>query len=242
MVFLCFSSKERYTITKSYLYHLKNYGIPTWYDYHELILGDHKSEKNFESAIQRCKYFIIIYSKSFFKSPCAITEETIIFEEAKKRKISIFPILYNMQFNELPVEYQLKIENLIYNEITHKTGSISSVNQIVSKILIDKLSLSEVEPTPQISLETFCDINDDYLCDIFGEYLQISSDNFNARIAMLYCIFKYITLVLLHGNSPYYLIKIMDYLSSFTHLNIKYNHKELIIAELVVLHSIRLLK
>lgn len=45
MIFLCFSSGDRYSIVKSCLYHLKNYGYETWYDYHELILGDKKREK-----------------------------------------------------------------------------------------------------------------------------------------------------------------------------------------------------
>ena len=76
MIFLCFSSGDRYSVVKSCLYHLKNYGYETWYDYHELILGDKKREKNFEKAIQACDYFIIIYSYNYLNSPCAINEET----------------------------------------------------------------------------------------------------------------------------------------------------------------------
>lgn len=79
MIFLCFSSGDRYSIVKSCLYHLKNYGYETWYDYHELILGDKKREKNFIKAIQTCDYFIIIYSNNLLNSPCAINEESLIF-------------------------------------------------------------------------------------------------------------------------------------------------------------------
>ena len=78
-MFICFSSADRYTIAKSCLYHLKNYGFSVWYDYHELILGDKKREKNFENAIKSNKYFIIIYSKNLFSSPCAVEEEKLIF-------------------------------------------------------------------------------------------------------------------------------------------------------------------
>lgn len=55
-MFICFSSADRYTVVKSCLYHLKNYGFTVWYDYHELILGDKKREKNFENAIKSNKY------------------------------------------------------------------------------------------------------------------------------------------------------------------------------------------
>ena len=67
MIFLCFSSGDRYTIVKSCLYHLKNYGLSVWYDYHELILGDMKREKNFIDAIQTSDYYIIIYSSNFLQ-------------------------------------------------------------------------------------------------------------------------------------------------------------------------------
>ena len=136
MIFLCFSSGDRYSIVKSCLYHLKNYGYETWYDYHELILGDKKREKNFEKAIQTCDFFVIIYSNNFLNSPCAVNEESLIFTESTKRNITIFPLLYNIKFTELPTDIQNKIENLIYNEITDSTGCIESVNQIVVKILL----------------------------------------------------------------------------------------------------------
>lgn len=102
-MFLCFSSGDRYTVVKSCLYHLKNYGIPVWYDYHELILGDLKKEKNFEHAINSNKYFIIVYSEAFFKSPCALNEEYRIFSQLEERDIVIFPLLYNIKFRELPI-------------------------------------------------------------------------------------------------------------------------------------------
>lgn len=242
MVFLCFSSNERYSAAKSCLYHLKNYGISTWYDYHELILGDHKAEKNFKSAIHTCNYFVIIYSKEFFKSPCAVKEENLIFKEKDRRAISIFPILYNLQFSELPDKYQEKLENLIYNEVTTDMGCLSATNQIVSKILINKMGLNELDHTPQITEELLSELNDAYLYKILSEYLQISSQNFNARIAILYCAFIYISKVIVQQPIPYYLTKIMTYLSTFTKLNIKYNHKELIIAELVILHCLKLLR
>lgn len=241
MIFLCFSSCDRYSIVKSCLYHLKNYGYDTWYDYHELILGDKKREKNFEKAIQACDYFIIIYSRGFLNSPCAINEESLIFEEKSKRNITIFPLLYDIKFNELPNFIQIKIENLIYNEITDETGCIASINQIIVKILLDQMGYNEFDTTPSINYSFIQKCNDVYLKSILSEYLNISKENFNARISFLYCIYRYIEINSLSKNIPTYYLQTITYLSHYTKLNIPYNHKEIIIAELVIINLLNLI-
>lgn len=241
MIFLCFSSQDRYSIVKSCLYHLKNYGYDTWYDYHELILGDKKREKNFEKAIQTCDYFIIIYSNNLLNSPCAVNEEALIYAEAAKRNVVIFPLLYNIKFSELPSETQDKIENLIYNEITDETGCIGPVNQIVVKILLDEMGYSESDFTPSIDSFLLNKIDDIFLKSILLEYLNISKENFNARISILYCVYKYITTNNVLENIPIHYSQTITYLSHYTKLNIPYNHKELIIAELIIINLINLI-
>lgn len=241
MIFLCFSSGDRYTIVKSCLYHLKNYGLSVWYDYHELILGDMKREKNFIDAIQTSDYYIIIYSSNFLQSPCAIAEESLIFEESAKRNVCIFPLIYNLQFNQLPTEVQKRLENLIYNEITDSTGCIDSVNQMVVKVLIDKMGYNEFNATPYINLSLVEKITDKFLRSIMNEYLNISPDNFNARICVLYCVYKYTREVLSEVEVPVCYCKAIEYLSNYTRLNIPYNHKELIIAELITICILRLI-
>lgn len=240
MIFLCFSSQERYTIVKSCLYHLKNYGYATWYDYHELILGDKKEEKNFTNAIQSCDYFIIIYSSNLLKSPCAITEEALIYAEATKRNITIFPLLYNITFKELPIEIQNRIENLIYNEITDQTGCIASVNQMIVKMLLDERGHNEYALTPCITLSMIKQLNDKYLKTILMEYLNISKENFNARICILYCAYKYIRETKESLNIPTHYCQTIEYLTHYTKLNIPYNHKEIIIIELIIMNLLRL--
>lgn len=241
MVFLCFSSDDRHSVVKSCLYHLKNYGIETWYDYHQLIIGDNKKKKNFESAINKCNYFIIIYSQNFFNSPCALIEEQLIFNEAEKRGITIFPLLYNLNFSELPSDYKSKIDALIYNEISNTSGALLAINQIITKILIDRLQCDALDLTPEINQDTLSDIQDSYIKKILTEYLRISSQNFNARIAILFSIFTYIDKSV-SISIPYTLKKIMEYLFSFTYLDVTHNHKELIIAELVIIHCLKLIQ
>ncbi len=235
MIFLCFSSIDRYTIVKSFLYHLKTYGFNVWYDYHELILGDEKKEKNFINAISKCNYFVIIYSQAFFKSACAITEENLIFSEYKKRNITVFPILYNIRYNELPRLQQERVENLIYNEISDQSGGLASINQIVCKCLIDDMHIPSNEPTPQINYSFANRIYDTYIKEIINSYLQVSSENFNARIALLYSLYKYCTVIKPIPIIPEYVNKIVNHLFNITKLNIPLNHKEIIIAELSIM-------
>lgn len=50
-IFLGFAAKDRYTVAESLLYHLENYGVPVWYDRHDLIIGDNRQKENFEKGI-----------------------------------------------------------------------------------------------------------------------------------------------------------------------------------------------
>lgn len=241
MIFLCFSSRDRYTIVKSCLYHLKNYGYDTWYDYHELILGDKKKEKNFVNAIQSCDYFIIFYSKNLLKSPCAITEETLIYAESEKRNITIFPLLYNIKFDELPIETQYRVENIIYNEVTDDTGCIAPINQMVVKMLLDEMGFNDFDFTPHITSSMVEKLTDKYLKVILTEYLDLSKDNFNARAGILYCVYKYIKETIVSVCIPEHYCQTIEYLSHYTKLNVPYNHKEIIIIELVIMNLIKLI-
>ena len=58
MIFLCFSSKDRYEIVESIYYHIKNIGIPVWYDRNEILMGDDRDYKNFVEGVDSCKYSI----------------------------------------------------------------------------------------------------------------------------------------------------------------------------------------
>lgn len=234
-MFMCFSSGDRYTAVKSCLYHLKNFGIPVWYDYHELILGDSKIEKNFEHAIKNNQYFLIIYSDNLFRSPCAMEEEKRIFDELNRRSITIFPLLYNIKFTDLPITYQTKLDKYIYNEIDDTKGTLSSINQIITKILIDKINKTTYDKTPNLTDYKIKSLTDDYIIQLIDLYNHIAKDNFNSRITMLYCIYYYIKSNYQIKPEISYVYQTIEYLITFTKLNIKYNHKELIIAELSII-------
>lgn len=183
----------------------------------------------------------MIYSPAFFNSPCALAEERAIFAEEKLRSIFIFPLLYNITFADLPEYTQQQIENRIYNEITTETGCIAPINQIVTKILLDNLGCIALEPTPCISHNTLSLSSDQYITTVLEEYLNISADNFNARISMLFCIYLYVRKNYSTVHIPEHLSRTIEYLTHYTRLDIPLNHKELIIAELTILSILQLL-
>lgn len=55
MIFIGYSSKDRYTIVESMVFHLKNYGFNVWYDFHDMYLSDARFETNFEHGIKDSK-------------------------------------------------------------------------------------------------------------------------------------------------------------------------------------------
>lgn len=52
-IFLGFAAKDRYTVAESLLYHLENYGVPVWYDRHDLIIGDNRPRQIISHPTQR---------------------------------------------------------------------------------------------------------------------------------------------------------------------------------------------
>ena len=74
-----------------------------------------------------------------------------------------------------------------------------------------------------------------------NDTFNISKENFNARISFLYCIYRYIEINSLSKNIPTYYLQTITYLSHYTKLNIPYNHKEIIIAELVIINLLNLI-
>lgn len=234
MIFLCFSSSDRYTVVQSCLYHLKRYGIDVWYDYHELVLGDNKEIKNFQYAIEKSKYYIIIYSPHFFNSPCAVNEERLIFERQSHNDINIFPILFNITIEDLPGEYGSKVSELIYNEITDATGSLNTINQVVCRILLNDYGVSTNSVTPAIATLDHYQYSDTYISCLINKYKKVDPENFNARAALILALFKYIT-INYECNIPKHYSSIVEYLTDYTNFSIRFNHKELTILELIVL-------
>ncbi len=233
MIFLCFSGKDRMTIVQSILYHLKNYGLDVWYDNYEYIIGDNKTA-NFTKAIIESKYAIVIFSKHFPNSPGAIEELAVIKSQYNKGLIHIFPIFYNICATDIPSDYQWLTE-MIYNELTEKTGTLLTCNQILCKFLEDTIIQKDFIKF-DLSYETnfSCDI---YVKELLTHYTTINSANINSKLTILSCIIIYIRQKI---DLPFYILKSSSYLLQIIKLGLNYNFKEIIILELLVIICINI--
>ena len=61
MIFIGYSSGDRYTVVESLVFHLKNYGFEVWYDFYDMFLGDNRYEENFKKGISGSHYVIFNY-------------------------------------------------------------------------------------------------------------------------------------------------------------------------------------
>lgn len=224
MIFLCFSSKDRYTIAESILYHLKNYGLDMWYDYHTLILGDSKFDENLKNGVQKCKYAILIISPNFYNCECGNMELEVIKLLYDHNQMHVFPILYNVTADELPEKYTW-IKDIIYNELTPDTPSLPTCNQIVCKILKEEINTHNYIDLKNVNH------TDLFIKKILNTYYNMDEKNLNSRITLLYCLYIYLKN---DDLNPLELScsKILEQLFKYTKLNLEISFKEMIIAEL----------
>lgn len=232
MIFIGYSNKDRYDIVESMVFHLKNYGIDVWYDFHDMFLSDNRFDVNFKTGIGESKYVIFIISHNFFNSKCAVEElgyAQILYE---KNEVIFFPILYKISASELPDDYSW-IRKIIYNELNEHTGTLFVTNQIIEKMLHDEAkrlpyrSFSEIISRPPQLLDA-------YLNKLIEAYLYLDIPNYSAKISMLYAIYLYIS----NDNQSKhdsYINKIINKIFTYTSLNITLDHLAFSIFQLTVM-------
>ena len=192
MIFSCFAGKDRYKVSQSLCYHLKNFGINVWYDFDELFLGDNGDEVNFE-GIYQSMYAIVIISESTFYSSGAIAEIKILKNLYSNNKITVLPILYNIRRNEIPSEYKW-IETLIYASLTRQDGTYNVALQIIAKVLKDLIQEKDYYTIEQYYGKKENSNLPPFIMEGLKLYEFIDNNNYNARIAVLYMMYKYIEL------------------------------------------------
>lgn len=138
-VFIGFAAEDRYMIAEPIAYHLKNYGINTWYDRNKLLLGDNLKVKNLINGAGEAKYACMIISKHTSDSPCAMDELSIIHERFTNHDVTIFPILYELKPYEIPLSLQW-IKQVMFKEVNRSSGTREICNHIACKISCDILS------------------------------------------------------------------------------------------------------
>lgn len=227
MIFLCFSSKDRYSIVESVMYHLKNYGLSVWYDYHKLILGDDRDYRNLVEGIEQNNHAIIIVTSNIVDCVCANDEIAVIHKQYTLGKIHVFPIFYKISALELPSEYQW-LCRFIYNEIDDTTGTLLTCNQIILKYIIDKNRIYDIKELIDYEKLSF---QDNFIIEMLSTYFEIDSDNLNAKVLTLFSVFKYLICKYESYQYPNYCMKTFKRLYDLTRLKLQINWKELSILE-----------
>ena len=231
MIFIGYSSKDRYSVVESMVFHLKNYGFNVWYDFHDMFLGDNRYNENFELGIGKSKYVIFILSNNFFHSKCAIEELRYAQELYEKGEITLLPILYIITIKDIPDEFNW-IKKIIYNEVNEQSGTLFVTNQIIEKMLHDTCKTLPLRSFPELS-KSFKEKTNSFLYNLCETYLSLDIPNYSARISLLYAMYLYIG-----NNSNTTIDKIIRKTISFTSLNISLDHLSFSIFRLAVLIAI----
>lgn len=230
-LFIGFAAEDRYSIAEPLVYHLKNYGIDTWYDRHKLLLSDNRREKNLVEGAGKCIYAIIILSKHTIKSSCAMEEISIIEKRYFSNVVTVFPILYEISPNEIPCNLQW-IKELIFKEVDRHSGTREICNHIACKITNDLLNSFRCKNIQSIINTTSSVLPSDTYA-ILNSYLAIDSQNLNSRVALLYA--AYLTIIHIEQihRTPIIIMtsKIFERLFSETRLNLAIDYRELWLLE-----------
>lgn len=230
-IFIGFSSIDRYEVVESILYHLANYGIATWYDRHKMRLGDLYCE-NFTDGILKSKYAVIIISPNTRKAQCFAKEMEYVKEQFEKQKLVVFPLFYKIRHDDIPMQYSW-LKKLIYKEFNDKSGTLLICNHIMSRILTDEVKKCKYQTLYDLSYILSLNKNDQFLETTLKVYLEIGRDNFNARTAILFCLYKYITIKYgIIDMIPQYYWKCYERFFSYTKLNLAIDQREILILEL----------
>lgn len=234
MIFFCFSSKDRHEIVEAMLFHITNYDLPVWYDRHKMLMGDERDYKNFEEGVNQSTYAVIILSPNAIKSVCAREEIELIRQRYVARKITVFPIFYNISASDIPDEF-CWMTKLVYKELTIDNDANSACNHILCKVLLD-----ELQRYPLKSINAYLESYGNrpvysYITKLILAYCRISDDNKDAQIAILYAICKYICEIHQLVGVPTFYTSGIDRLFDSTRLHLPIDLRESLIMERLTL-------
>ena len=230
-IFICFAAEDRYRIVEPVVYHLRNYGINMWYDRYSLVMGDKRIEKNLIEGATECQYAILILSEFTNDSPCALEELAIIEKRYHEGEITVFPILYELAPNNLPINLHW-VKELIFKEADRYSGTYEICNHIACKITSDILHYYKYQNIQNIT-NNLSNVLPPATYTILMNYKEIDADNINSRVALLYS--AYITIKVI-SELPQTAIKnmlfhIFDRLFSETKLSLAIDYRELWLLE-----------
>lgn len=234
MIFFCFSSKDRLQIVEAMLFHITNFELPVWYDRHKMLMGDDRNYKNFDEGIGKCKYAIVIVSPNSIKSVCAQEEMELIYNRYIAGEISVFPVFYNIEANNIPDNLKW-MTKLVYKELNMETNAYSACNHIICRVLLDEIDKYRIK-TINDFLELYnCNSAMGYITKLLKAYCKISDDNKDAQIALLYAVCLYIRDHYRLNYAPLFYSAGVDRLFDETRLHLPIDLRETLIFERLTL-------
>lgn len=232
-IFVGFAAEDRYTIAEPIVYHLKNYGVNTWYDRHTLLLGDNRRKKNLDEGIRAAKYACIVISRHTTFSICAMEEFSLVKERYMHGEMTVFPVLYELSPANIPSELQW-VKELIFKEADRHSGTREICNHISCKISTDLLANCPYKSISDILTlaPSFIPAANAILCS----YQMVDTANLNSRISLLYA--TYLSIIhsteLDNCTSINMVQQIFERLFSETKLNLTVDYRDIWLLENVL--------
>ena len=113
---------------------------------------------------------------------------------------------------------------MIYNELNQSTGSLATCKTDCLPNCKDKLNTCKIK-----QIQEFKNSSNYYISHAINIYLKTDEDNFNARFTILYMLYVYLNTLNINISDMH--IGIMERLCQNSQLNIGIPHKEILIAE-----------
>lgn len=194
-------------------------------------MGDNRIEKNLYEGASKCSYAIAILSKNTIDSICAMEELSIIEDRCNQKDVTVFPVLYELLPECIPIELQW-IKSLIFKEVNRHSGTREICNHIACKITGDILDNCNYK-----SIQDILNVDHRLLPSatyaILSSYQEIDCANLNSRVSLLYA--AYLTIIhtkIIPYNSLITMIsKIFERLLSEMRLNLTIDYRDLWLLE-----------
>mgnify|MGYP004677518083 CR=1 FL=1 len=199
-IFISFSGIARQKYAIKFMNFFNKHGFKTWYDQHELLLGDDLRKTITTAGIEKSKYAIIIINETFLKRKWPCEEARLLYEKFKnKGDITLFPILLDISKDELAASslsylLEIKYQFLTSGETIDKIG-FQILNRIFADILHSK-RISNID----IALNYYKRLTLTNSINIFNSLSLIKNfaeNDYKSRCILFIC------LIGLFSNNPY---------------------------------------
>lgn len=216
MIFIGYSSKDRYSIVEPILFHLKHFGLNVWYDFHDMFLGDDRHQTNFIEGIGSSSYIIFIISPHFFESTCAMEELAFAKSLIQEGHATLFPIFYNFTPDRLPKQLEW-INNIIYNEVKSDSGTRYVAYQIAERIFYDETKIFTYRSLTDFAEED--SFHDEYVNQLIKSWASVDERSYGVRIGILYSLYRYLPpMKTKYNNAVQYIFSLLQLNETSDHL------------------------